>query len=369
MAVGLLVAVVAGLVLWRLWPRAAEDATPPAPPAVDAQGNLALLPAQIEALGIGSVAVDTAAHVPLAGLPADVAAPLDASARIASPWAGTVVALLVDEGGPVRAGQPVLRLRSLDVLQAQAALASARSQADAAARQAARDAQLLDEGIIAASRSEASQAQARIAAAELRRADAALAGVRLSSGEGEIELLSPIDGRVLRREVVAGQALAAQETALWVADPERLDLFVRVPLAVRDRLREGLRLQLPDGAGASVVAVGADVDPASQQLRLRARLDAPQGFVPGQRLDATLLLPAPPDAWRVPRGALLPAGAGHVLYRRDDTLFRAVRVEALLGGDADSVVVRAPGLAAGDQVVVRGTVALKALIPADPVQE
>ena len=355
---------VLALVGWRLWPRTEAPAEAAAPQA-DADGSLRLAPSQVTGLGIGLARTTAAVSVPLPGLAAQAQAPLDASQQVASPWPGTVVALLVDEGEEVRAGQPVLRLRSLDAMRATAELARAQAEADAARRQARRDAALLSEGIIAASRNEQSLASARGAQAELARASEALSGTRTRiAGRGEVELLAPISGRVLRRSVAAGQSLSSQQEALLIADPRRLDLVVGIPAAYRGRLRPGLPLALADGGRATLVAVGADLDPASQRVRARARFDDASAHLAGERFEATLHLPAPEGAIALPRAALLPEGDGHVAFRRDGDRFRRVPIATLLGVDGEVAVVLAPALRPGVEVAVRGTAALKAMLPA-----
>lgn len=363
-AAGLAVAaVILALLGWRLWPRG-EAASEPLAPQAAADGSVQLAPSQVQGLGIALADVQAAREVPVPGLPAQVEAPLEASQQVVTPWAGTVSAVLVHEGVAVRAGQPVLRLRSAEALRAGAELARAAAEAGVAAQQARRDAQLLAEGIIPAARNAQSQAQARSAQAELARAQDALAGarVRLAAG-GEVELLAPLAGRVLRRMVRPGDPLPAQAPALLIADPARVDVAVAVPAALRAQLAPGLALRLDDGQRAQVVAIGADLDPASQQLPLRARLDGTGGLLPGTRLEATLLLPAPAGALALPAAALLPEGAGQVAFVRQGDRFRALPVAQVLGSADGQAVVLAPGLRPGMQVVVRGTAALKALLP------
>ncbi|MFN7183671.1 MAG: efflux RND transporter periplasmic adaptor subunit [Thermomonas haemolytica] len=356
-------AVILALLGWRLWPRS-EITAAAAAPAAAPDGSVQLAPSQVQGLGIALAPVQRADSVPVPGLPAQTEAPLEASQQVASPWAGTVSALLVHEGEQVRAGQPVLRLRSPEALRAGAELARAGSEADVASRQARRDAQLLAEGIIPAARSEQSQAQARAAQAELARARDALGGARVRLAEGgEIALLAPIAGKVLRRMVRPGDALQAQEPALLIADPARLDIGFAVAAGLRAQLAPGLRVALADGSAARVAAIGADLDPASQQVPVRARFKDPAGHVPGERFAVTLLLPAPADALAIPAQALLPDGERHVAYARDGDRFRAVRITRVLGNDGVHAVVQAPTLRPGMDVVTRGTAALKALLP------
>ncbi|HEY9240082.1 MAG TPA: efflux RND transporter periplasmic adaptor subunit, partial [Burkholderiaceae bacterium] len=133
----------------------------------------------------------------------------------------------------------------------------------------------------------------------------------------------------------------------------------------------GLEVRLPDGTSARVVAVGADTDPASQSLRVRARVadaigvGSGTGYAAGQQFSVTLLLPAPAGTLAVPTAALLPSGQGQVLYRQEGRRIRAMPVQELLGGDEATSIVRAAGLSPGAQVVTRGTALLKSLIPAE----
>ncbi|MCR6495241.1 biotin/lipoyl-binding protein [Thermomonas sp. S9] len=106
-------AAILALLGWRLWPRSEATAAAAAPAAAP-DGSVQLAPSQVQGLGIALAPVRRADRVPVTGLPAQTEAPLEASQQVASPWAGTVSALLVHEGEQVRAGQPVLRLRSPD---------------------------------------------------------------------------------------------------------------------------------------------------------------------------------------------------------------------------------------------------------------
>jgi len=356
-------AVLVALLAWRLWPRAGQSAGDAALPAPDATGALTLAESQRVALGIEPALVEAADAVPLPGLPGESVPPLDGGVGVSAPWPGSVVTVFVDNGDRVVAGQPLLRVRSAEAARALAERDAARSAAQLAARTARRDTQLLAEGIIAIARAEASRANARTANAELERSEAALAGLRVPPGaaRGEFELLAPVAGRVLRRSAQPGSRLEAHEEALMIADPDRLDLVVGVPLRWRGLLAPGLSIALPDGTRAIVTHVGADSDPDSQRIRLRARFDALGEHIAGERLAVTLALAAPDGALRLPRTALLTRGDRHVAFRRDGDRYFPVPVGELLGGDDESVVVLAPELEPGMQVVAQGAVALKAL--------
>lgn len=353
-----------GLVCWLLLGREqAPPATSVAQASVGADGTLKLEPVQAEALGLETAEASQATTLPVGGLPAEVAPPLDSSARVAVPYGGVVTRILRDEGDVVAAGDALVRIQSRELLTAQAELARARSEALAATQQARRDAQLLKEGIISAARNDASQARAASAEALRQQAEGALSGLRIVSGgvPGVYELLAPIAGRVLHRRVVPGQAVAPLEETYAVAAPGSLDIIFSV--AVGSRVAPGMEVRLPDGSSGRVVAVGADTDRTSQRLRVRARADDDRGLIAGQHLELTLLVPAPADAVSVPASSLLTEGKEHVLYVLDGEGYRAVRVERL-GGDSEYAVIRGH-LQPGERVVARGASALKALIAAE----
>ncbi|WP_129643169.1 efflux RND transporter periplasmic adaptor subunit [Peristeroidobacter agariperforans] len=351
---------------WFLFDREhAPQATTASEAAVDENGGVTLDSVQTGALGLQTEAAVAATTMPISGLPAEVAPPLDSSARIAAPYAGVVTRILRDEGDVVAKGDALVRIQSRELLSAQAELVRARSDAIAVLQQAERNELLLKEGIIAASRNEESRARAAAAEAALQQAEGALSGLRTVAGgvPGEYELLAPIAGQVLRRRVVPGQAVAALEETYAVAAPGSLDLMFSVPVSSRSRVAPGMQVRLPDGSSGSVVAVGADTDRASQRLRVRARAEDDRGLVAGQHIELTLLAPAPTDSIGVPTAALITEGDGHVLYVLAGKTYRAVRVERL-GGDRQQAIVRGD-VRAGDQVVVQGASALKPLLAAE----
>ena len=358
------IAIVLLLSGWLLLDRdQAPQVTTAAEISRDANGGLTLTSVQTKALGLETAAAVAATTMPIGGLPAEVAPPLHSSARVAVPYAGVVTRILHDEGDVVAAGAALVRIQSRELLAAQADLARARSEAVAATQQARRNELLLKEGIIAAARNEESQARAVAAEAAREQAEGAVSGLHIVTGgvPGEYELPSPIAGRVLRRMVVPGQAVAGLEETYSVAAPGSLDLIFSV--AVGSRVAPGMQVRLPDGSSGSIVAVGADTDRASQRLRVRARAADDRGLIAGQHLELTLLLPAPADAISVPDASLLTEGNSHVLYVLVGESYRAVRVERL-GGDRGQAIVYGE-IRAGDQVVVRGASALKALLAAE----
>jgi len=324
--------------------------------------------AQVQRLDIQIEAAQAAQGIPLDRLPAEISAPLETSRTVSAPFAGVVSGVAVDEGATVKAGALLARVQSRDFLAAQADLQRSGSDAALAQSQSRRDESLLAEGIIARARVDESRARAADAQARLAQARASLAGVTASGAGGEYELRAPMAGRVLRRAVAPGQVVGAFDPAFVLAADARVDVLFQVPVAQRAALAPGLTVEMEDGAQGQVVTVGAATDAASQSLRLRARLSESAHWRVGERTTVRLLLPAPPDAVRVPLTALLPDGERALVFVASNApggaQYRAVPVERL-GANAREAVVRGAAkaaLKAGDAVVVRGASALKPLM-------
>jgi RND family efflux transporter MFP subunit len=323
--------------------------------------------AQVQRLDVQTATAQPAPGIPLDRLPAEIAAPLESARTVSAPFAGVVSGVAVDEGAVVKAGALLARVQSRDFLAAQADLQRGSSDAALAQSQAKRDAALLAEGIIARSRADETRARSADAQARLAQARAGLSGIDAArdGAAGEYTLRAPMAGRVLRRAVSPGQVVGAFDLAVVLAADARVDVLFQVPVAQRAALAPGLAVEMEDGTQGQVVTVGAATDAASQSLRLRARLPASAHWRVGERTTVRLLLPAPPDALRVPLAALLPDGDRTLVFVATPAdgggaQYRAIPVTRL-GADARDAVVRGE-LKAGDAVVVHGVSALKPLM-------
>src|SRR5574337_13680 len=156
---------------------------------------LSLSPEQARMLGVRFEAVQPATQLEVA-VHARVVLRPDAQAVVAAPYAGALPRVLVAVGQAVRLGQAVAAFTSPQLYEARRALLDAESQARLARQSLARDQSLHDDGIIAASRWQATQARAAEAAAmaQARRAELASSGVALAGNEAQ--LLAPRAGLV-----------------------------------------------------------------------------------------------------------------------------------------------------------------------------
>lgn len=268
-----------------------------------------------------------------------------------------------------RLGAAGQQLRAAEVRAAQAIAEDRRQQALVERRLVASE--LAERARTARLSAEREAASARFVQAtvrhELAAAEAVLALDSVdASGPVELEIVSPVDGVVLRRHFESGRPVQVGEPLLDVGDPAALEVEADVLSSDAVRLAPGLPAELLRWGG----------EPA---LPARVRRVEPGGFtkvsalgVEEQRVWVVLDIDAPPedftglgDAYRVNARFML--GEVHeVLRAPSSALFRHLDGEAVLrleGGRARLQPVRAglrgngaveilDGLAQGDRVVV-----------------
>lgn len=306
--------------------------------------------------------------------PGEIVIPPAQQRVVAAPAAGLIEALSVSVGDTVRAGQPLVRLRSMQSQELQRDVLQSGSQLDLAQRQLARDEALFREGLIPQSRLEAARAQARQAQAladERRSALRATAGGTAArvQADGLVVLNAPIRGQVLAQLAEVGQRVEAMTPLYRLAILRPLWVDLQVPARDAHGIRTGdaIELDAPGGtAGATagqVVTVGPLVDTRSQSRTVRARLTSPQAdWQPGELVQVKLQRRGQGDGVTLPADAVMPAAGPvqQVFVARSGDRFELIDVKLLAHqGNVATVT----GVPPDSQVVVRGTAALKALLP------
>lgn len=206
------------------------------------------------------------------------------------------------------------------------------------------------------------------------RSTAARAAVKQAEHElDKTKIIAPIDGVVLARRVdpgdtLAGTAAGTQPAAFEIADTTQVELRLEIEELDAMRVTPGLVVTLRMPGDAKVIDTST-IDRVGAQLERRTigafdarergegwvraawvKWDAKQGELPiGQRLEATVALPARSVEARVPRGALH-VSDGYAVLEVDYTLgWKSQRVEL---GAADDEFVEVRGVAPGTRVRV-----------------
>lgn len=339
-------------------------------PAVpEARAAAAAGPPTVPVVPVRAATMD-AAPVQVARI--EAARQVELRARVAGP----IDSVLFREGDVVRAGQPLFQI---DPRPYDAALARARAELQLAE---ARETLTTGE----AERARALHAERAIAAEELERRTAAHAEAqaRRAAAEAVVQttqlerdftlIRAPIEGRVGRALVTAGNVVAAGANANALATLVSIaPLHVHIDVADRDLLRRlaesrgatGWQARVLDASGQRELALAPidfsnhSIDVATGTVRLRARIDAPvAGLMPGQYVRAQVTSGAALPVLLVPdkaigtdqgrRFVLVVDAAGQVEYR-------PVGIGAAHGSER----IVTEGLKAGEQVIVSGLMRLR----------
>lgn len=311
---------------------------------------------------------------------------------------GRVEEILADLGSPVRKGQPIARLMSVDyqlrVKQSEAALQQALARLGLTAPG---EAAMVDpEKTALVRQSRAVREEARLTRDRIRtfvdrgissRADLDAANAALEVAEGRYEdaleeirnrqalvlqrqseldlareqldgttLRSPIDGAVKERLISAGEHRTPGAPVMTVVRTNPLRLRLAVPERSASGLRAGQPVRIrvegdPRTHDGRLVRLGAAIDESNRTLPIEAEVSNPQSALrPGTFVSADIVVNETDSALVVPQTALVTfAGVQKVLTVKDGVA-REQRVK--VGRRADNRVEIIDGLRAGDMIVI-----------------
>lgn len=260
---------------------------------------------------------------------------------------GRIAEILMDEGTPVEAGQPLVRLDDAiyraELAQAQADLTLARSnyeRADTLARQRSGTQLARDEALAAFQSAEAAFDLAR---------------TRLD----KTTIRAPFPGVLGLRSVSPGEFVerGAALVTLQSLDPLKVDF--RVPETFLTAVRIGQQVAITvDALGGrafagEIYAADPQLDVEGRAIRLRARIPNPGGELrPGLFARVTIIAEERESALLVPESAIVPQGGRRFVYRLEGD--KVARVEVRLGKRQAGEVEVIEGLRPGDVVVTAG---------------
>ena len=271
--------------------------------------------------------------------------------QVVAKTSGVALAVLVEEGQVVRAGQALVRL---DPDRPRLQVAQAAAQMHKLENNYRRAQQLVEQRMISAN--DVDQIKYDL---ENARAVSRAASLELSS----TTLTAPISGVVASRSIKSGNFVQINSPIIRIVDASRLEATLNVPEREIAKLKPGQAVGLAVDAlpgkqfTGTVDRVAPVVDNGTGTFRVVASFPGNGELQPGMfsRLDINYDQRA--DALVVPRTALLEDGGEPAVYVVRDG--KAQRTVLKLGyNDAGWVEVR-EGLKPGDQVVIAGKAALR----------
>ncbi len=332
-----------------------------------AADSFAVSATQIQNLGIRLVPLAASPTVALtASYPARVVLSPDQEQVVSSPLAALVTRVQVQDGQPVKAGQPLLVLQSPELSGLQLALVQASSRARLANAAWQREKELFDTGLTpqrrlleadaAKQEAQAGLIQARTALQLAGMADGAVR--RLENGTApvpELVINAPAAGVVTSMAIRPGQRVQAAEALLHLVRPTPVWIEIQLPLAVANRYQPGTPVQI--GTHTATLVSMNPVAGGGQSVSARARLTVNPAtpLLPGTALEARL--PSTGGAWLLPQAAVTRQGSQAYVFVRtgDGFVARPVTVSVAAG---ERIRVEGP-LQAGEQVAVSNIIALK----------
>ncbi|MBA4066942.1 MAG: hypothetical protein C0501_25190 [Isosphaera sp.] len=340
-----------------------------------AQGVLRPSPEAARGIGLEVEPATLRAVEDVAEIDGAVDLPPARRASASSPLAGTVSKILVDRGQPVRAGDVLAEVVSLDLHALQLDLLRARLEGELqeetygrlkASGEATPRRRLLEQEALAnAGRQQRDALRGKLRVAGL--ADDQIAAVLKTGAVAEaVPVRSPIDGVVVGFDRTLGQAVKAEEPLFAVHDLTRPVIQGHVSERDLPRVRVGQRIRVRVAgdpgflADGTVARSGRVVGPDSRTLSVWVELDRPPArpLRHNQLARLTLVLGRPRPVLAVPRSAVVSEGTrAYAFVRQPDGAFERVPVE--LGRADDRFVEVVRGLNPGDPVAVRGAAELQ----------
>ena len=368
-AVIVLAAAAAIVIGWALRARAGE----PAPSNESmATNEVRLSSAQLATLEINTVSMRSFRTEEVTD--GQIALNGDTTTQVFSPYSGRVVRVMASPGESVKRGAPLLRIEASEFVQAQSDLHNAAATLKLARINEERKHAAYDNK--GGSLQDWQQAQVDLAAAEnaassasnrlriLGKTDqeiAELEGARKASPETSV--VAPIAGVVTDRQVGPGQYIqAGASTAIFsIGDLSTVWLVAAVPETDAPFIERGQEVEvrvlaLPGQTfKAKLTAVGAQVDPITRRVPVRATLANPDGKLKPQMFASfSIITSGESQAPSVPEEAIVREGdqARVWVVAQDNTLaLRSIRT----GRSSDGMVEVVDGLKAGERVVTRGS--------------
>ena len=288
---------------------------------------------------------------------------------IKTPLSGILQRVFVQEGDRVKSGDPLVVVRSPDMVALQRDYLKARAEVNLQVSNWKRDRQLGEAGSISERRWQETRFNHDTAQAEYAglRGQLLLAGLsdadleRLSEKMEigpDIILRAPADAIVIERPAMLGDQLNGSELLVKLGETGKLVLEGKLSRSVAAQLSVGGQLSLQgDGARAELSYISRVIDPQTQTINVRAQPEDSSMLLAGQLtrwdvLSTGLLL-------TVPSSAVVKLEGRDVVFLSVSTGFE-IRDVVVKGTGSGAWMVQ-DGLVSGDAVAIVGTAALKGM--------
>jgi cobalt-zinc-cadmium efflux system membrane fusion protein len=266
-------------------------------------------------------------------------------------------------GDDVKKGDVLGAIQSREAAQLAEARGTAQARLARARPAFERQKSLMEAGATARQDYDAAEAEWRVAAAGLARANAAAAASGLARDGVSLDILSPVSGRITAASAVLGAYVVAGSELFRVADPAKLEIQAALPSTDAQRVAVGDAAEIDTQAGpisARVRAVTPDIGLQSRAATVVLTPLRPGSLQPGQLLAVRILVQdngTGDAAILVPDAALQKMNGEDAIFVRTKDGFetRAVTLGAAAGGMTE---IRS-GLRAGEEIAAANSFLIK----------
>jgi len=344
-------------------PVAAEAAKPAGDPL-----QIKVEPSMASRFVVGEVRMSNL--VPIQEVPGRIEANERQVTRIGASVTGRVTELLVEVGDRIKAGQPLARIASPELTQAQMAFLRAHSNAGLAERAVDRARQLFQADVIGAAELQRRESELSVARAEMRALSDQLKLLGISGAplealrdQGALQSHAPIlatqSGVLLERKISNGQVVQPGEHLFTVADLGNVWVSGALPEQTARSVRIGQQVDIEVPAlgnrqlSGRIIYVGDAVSPETRTVPFRTQVDNLNRDLKPQMLATMSIRGEATSELVVPNDAVIrESDRDHVYLKVAEGTYRFTPVELAPAQD-DLRPVR-KGVKLGDLVVVEG---------------
>ena len=331
-----------------------------------------VLPVSEQEQGLLGIQVQTVTAVDQGGageITLRVAFAPDGEWAIKTPLPGVLQRVFVQEGDRVKTGDPLVIVRSAEMVSLQRDYLKARAEVNLQVASWKRDKKLSEAGSISERRWQETRFNHDTAQAEYAglRGQLMLAGFATDDLKNladkmeigpDIVLRAPADAVVLARPAMLGDQLDGSEMLVKLGETQKLVLEGNLSRSAATHLGVGGQIALQgNGARAELMYVSSVIDPQTQTIYVRAQPQDTSVLLPGQLtrwdvLSGGLLL-------TVPSSAVVKLEGKDVVYLSVPAGFEVRNVNVKSTGSGSWIILN--GLVSGDRVAVVGTAVLKGM--------
>ena len=308
--------------------------------------------------------------------PATVQANQNELAEVTALIRGRVVKVHVDVGQDVKKGTLLALLHSVDLGVAEGEYLKSEARLEEAERSHVRAKELYENKAVSLAELQRREAAMKAARAEAREARnrLELLGVpreeierleREHTIKADMPLRAPFDGRVITRNITRGEVVETDQTLFTVANLTDVWVIGNVPEKDVQFIREDQQVKVILTAyphalfTGTITYVGDVLEPSTRTMRLRVTVPNPERLLkPEMFAIVSVYITSSPDALSIPLAAVQDGPAGKMVFVQREAGVFEMRMVRLGNEEGDDVRVL-EGVQAGEQVVTKGSFALR----------